>query len=573
MLCGGEALSARLADRLLDKGAGLWNVYGPTETTIWSSAWRVEAGRDPISIGRPIANTQFYVLDKRLRPVPVGVIGELYIGGSGAGAAIAIGQALTAERFIPDPFGTRRADDCMERAIWPMACRRDAGMPRAVDHQVKIRGFRVELGEIEAALARHPAVREARLPAPDASGETDAWRRTSCSARRAGQPSSAADLRHGSRASFRTTWSLGDRGLEALPLTPNGKVDRRALPDPGQRAGSTATRRPRAARADRSRRRSAAVWAEVLGTDRVRHPRQLLRAGRPFAAGHAARCSRVRADVRGGACRCALFEAPTVAGLARQIDATLAAAAASGAADCRVPRERPAARVVRAAAALVPRPARARGAPTTCRPPSGCKARSTSAALQRALRARSSAGTRSCARRSPPTAASRSRSSRRRCDVAPAVDDLADLPEAEREAEGAPARGRGRRPFDLARGPLLRRRAACGSGRAEHVVAADDAPHRLRRLVDGRLVARARRAVRGVLRRASRRRCPSCRSSTPTTPSGSGAGSGRGAGAQLGYWRDAAGRPAAAGAADRPAAAGGAELARGGDAVTACRAR
>ena len=98
--------SPRLADRLLDKGAGLWNVYGPTETTIWSSACRVEAGETPISIGRPIANTQFYVLDKRLRAVPVGVIGELYIGGLGLARGYRHRAALTAERFIPDPLGT-----------------------------------------------------------------------------------------------------------------------------------------------------------------------------------------------------------------------------------------------------------------------------------------------------------------------------------------------------------------------------------------------------------------------------------------------------------------------------------
>ncbi len=86
LLCGGEALPRALADRLVDKGAALWNLYGPTETTVWSSAWRVEPGETPISVGRPIANTRLYVLDKRLRAVPVGVIGELYIGGVGAGA-------------------------------------------------------------------------------------------------------------------------------------------------------------------------------------------------------------------------------------------------------------------------------------------------------------------------------------------------------------------------------------------------------------------------------------------------------------------------------------------------------
>ncbi len=173
MLCGGEALPRALADRLLDKGAGLWNVYGPTETTIWSSACRVEAGETAISIGRPIANTQFYVLDKRLRAVPVGVIGELYIGGLGLARGYRHRAALTAERFIPDPFGTTpggrlywTGDLARWRADGTLEC-----LGR-VDHQVKIRGFRVELGEIEAALARHPGVREAAVAArPDASGE------------------------------------------------------------------------------------------------------------------------------------------------------------------------------------------------------------------------------------------------------------------------------------------------------------------------------------------------------------------------------------------------------------------
>ena len=106
MLCGGEALPRALADRLLDKGAALWNVYGPTETTIWSSACRVEASDTPISIGRPIASTQFYVLDQRMRAVPVGVIGELYIGGIGLARGYRNRAGLTAERFVPDPFGS-----------------------------------------------------------------------------------------------------------------------------------------------------------------------------------------------------------------------------------------------------------------------------------------------------------------------------------------------------------------------------------------------------------------------------------------------------------------------------------
>ena len=117
MLCGGEALPRALADRLLDKGAALWNVYGPTETTIWSSAWRVEAGETPISIGRPIANTQFYVLDKRLRAVPVGVIGELYIGGAG----------------LARGYRHRAASD--GRAVHPRPVRHDAGRSTVPDRR------------------------------------------------------------------------------------------------------------------------------------------------------------------------------------------------------------------------------------------------------------------------------------------------------------------------------------------------------------------------------------------------------------------------------------------------------
>ena len=151
MLCGGEALPRVLADRLIDKGAALWNVYGPTETTVWSSTWQVEAGEAAISIGSPIANTRFYVLDDQLRPVPVGIVGELFIGGAGLARGYRNRPGLTAERFIPDPFGKleggrlyRTGDLARWHAQGTLEC-----LGR-IDHQVKIRGFRVELGEIEA---------------------------------------------------------------------------------------------------------------------------------------------------------------------------------------------------------------------------------------------------------------------------------------------------------------------------------------------------------------------------------------------------------------------------------------
>ena len=173
MLCGGEALPRALADRLLDKGEVLWNLYGPTETTIWSSAWRVEGGELPICVGRPISGTRLYVLDKWLRPVPVGVTGELYIGGVGLARGYWKRPGLTADRFIPDPFdsaGGGRLYRTSDLARW----RPDGNLEclGRLDHQVKIRGFRVELGEIEAVLSEHPSVSQAVVAArPDGSGE------------------------------------------------------------------------------------------------------------------------------------------------------------------------------------------------------------------------------------------------------------------------------------------------------------------------------------------------------------------------------------------------------------------
>jgi amino acid adenylation domain-containing protein len=268
MLCGGEALPRALADRLVDKGAALWNVYGPTETTIWSSACRVEVGEAPISIGRPIANTQFYVLDQRMRAVPVGVIGELYIGGMGLARGYRDRAGLTAERFVPDPFGTtlggrlyRTGDLARWRGDGALEC-----LGR-VDHQVKIRGYRVELGEIEAALARHPGVREAAVAARgDGSGELSLA--AYVVVRAGAEGNIVGELRR---------WLQGVLpdymvpsayvSLESLPLTPNGKVDRQALPDPGRaRLADSAPFVPPRGPVEAA---LAEIWVELLGDRRI----------------------------------------------------------------------------------------------------------------------------------------------------------------------------------------------------------------------------------------------------------------------------------------------------------------
>ncbi len=173
ILCGGEALPAELARELNKRGRELWNMYGPTETTIWSTIDKIDFSEAKITLGRPIANTQVYLLDSNLEPVPVGVPGDLYIGGDGLAYGYHNRPDLTAERFIPDPFtespGARLYNTGDLARYLPDGrveyCER-------LDHQVKIRGFRIELGEIESVLRQHPDVAEAAVSVRvDSKGE------------------------------------------------------------------------------------------------------------------------------------------------------------------------------------------------------------------------------------------------------------------------------------------------------------------------------------------------------------------------------------------------------------------
>ena len=222
ILCGGEELTRGLANELVPRCASLWNMYGPTETTIWSTTCRIERGEGPVSMGRPIANTQLHVVDARGQAVPVGVPGELLIGGDGLARGYWKRPELTAERFPGTPREYRTGD-----LVRRMADGQLVYLGR-LDGQVKIRGHRIELGEIEAALLAQPAVRDAAvIVREDQPGE----RRLAAYVVAAGQVGlDTARLRN----------SLGERlpeymtpalfvEMDALPLTPNGKIDRRAL--------------------------------------------------------------------------------------------------------------------------------------------------------------------------------------------------------------------------------------------------------------------------------------------------------------------------------------------------------
>jgi amino acid adenylation domain-containing protein len=310
-LCGGEALPSELAARLLPRVGSLWNLYGPTETTIWSAVRQVTAGEEgaSLAVGGAIANTSLYVLDRRLEPAPVGVPGELCIGGAGLARGYLDAPDLTAERFVPDPFSHRRGGR-MYRTGDLVRWRPDGRIEflGRIDFQVKVRGFRIELGELEAALASHPSVRQAVAGVRGQS--LVAWIVGDAPARELREHLKGKLPEYMVPSSFVT--------LDAFPLTPSGKVDRKALPEPEaardrQHLAPIPPRGP-------VEELIAGLWSELLGVSRVGAEDSFFELG-----GHSLlatqlvsrlrRAFGVEVPVR------QLFETPTVAGLAGAVQA------------------------------------------------------------------------------------------------------------------------------------------------------------------------------------------------------------------------------------------------------------
>jgi amino acid adenylation domain-containing protein len=265
IVCGGEALPRGLANELVSRGAALWHVYGPTETTVWSSVLELEPADGPVKLGGPILNTTFYVLDAHRELVPIGVPGELHIGGHGLARGYRGRPELTAEKFIDDPFavGGRlyRTGDLVR---W-----RPGGWLEylgRIDQQVKLRGFRIELGEIEAVLAEDASVNAAvALVREDAPGDR---RLVAYVVATAGAQIDGESLRRLAKARlppFMVPSAFVT--LATLPVTPNGKLDHGALPAPDGARPDLA--RPFTAAATPVQESLAAIWCEVLGVDRV----------------------------------------------------------------------------------------------------------------------------------------------------------------------------------------------------------------------------------------------------------------------------------------------------------------
>jgi hypothetical protein len=277
-LCGGEALPRDLADRLLDRSSEVWNVYGPTETTIWSSATRVTRSTGPLRIGPPIANTTFFIFDEQLQPVPIGVTGELYIGGDGLARGYWRRPELTAEKFLPNPFGSGRVYRTGDLARW----HRDGSVELLgrADFQVKLRGYRIELGDIEAALTRHPAIREAVVVQQKAFDSAVVrlvgfFETTDPAPGSPNSPSGRVLLEELHHLLTRTLPDYMIPGalieLPRIPRTPNGKVDRKALPQlaAAEQFALQSIEKPYTAPVDKEEEQLATIWSEVLELDRV----------------------------------------------------------------------------------------------------------------------------------------------------------------------------------------------------------------------------------------------------------------------------------------------------------------
>ncbi|MDI9894479.1 amino acid adenylation domain-containing protein [Rhodococcus sp. IEGM 1381] len=311
-LVGGEPWTGELAAQLLKRVSTLINLYGPTETTVWSTFDRISRPEPP-KIGRPMSNTTVYVLDARLRPVSVGVSGELYIGGSGLARGYSKQPELTVERFVADPFGTGdrlyRTGDVVR---WSAGGRLQY-LGRA-DDQVKLRGFRIELGEVESVLAAHPSVGTAAAVVREDNPGNERLVGYVVPVR----PGQEIDLQSilGHAAKSLPAYMIPSTlvAVDKLALTVNGKVDRRSLPVPEPAAEVRVEPRTR------TERMLCGAYAELLGHRAVGAEQDFFALG-----GHSLLAtrliSRITAETGVELSVRAVFQQPTPAGLAAEVDA------------------------------------------------------------------------------------------------------------------------------------------------------------------------------------------------------------------------------------------------------------
>jgi amino acid adenylation domain-containing protein len=316
ILCGGEGWSRALADQLLVRGAQLWNMYGPTETTVWSTCHRVLPDEAGVPVGKPVGNTQVYLLDAHQQPVPIGVAGEVYISGDGVAHGYLNRPEITQEKFLADPF--RAQAGALIYRTGDLARYLPDGSIECLgrmDHQVKLRGFRIELGEIEAVLERAPNVQQSVVIArEDTPGDQ----------RLVGYLTAApgCDL-DPVQMKAHLAQQLPDYMVPAalvvlpeFPLTPNGKVDRKQLPAPQREQMATSAVVQATTDLELA---LVALWQEVLGLSPIGIQDNFLElGGQSLLAGRLA--NRIQSELHQPITPATLFQYPTIQALAEVWD-------------------------------------------------------------------------------------------------------------------------------------------------------------------------------------------------------------------------------------------------------------
>ena len=317
VLVGGEALPKDLAELLTERAGEVWNMYGPTETTVWSTCAKVTAHVERISVGHPIANTQIYMLDSALRPTPIGVPGELCIGGDGVAAGYWERPDLTGDRFVPDPF--RNGGNAMIYRTGDQARFTDDGSIEflgRMDNQVKVRGFRIELGEIETVLAKHEAVRQCAVAARNhPSGEKVLVAYVVPEAE-SGLPMNSIMAALQKHLPGYMVPSIYE-SVDSLPQTANGKLDRKRLPEPRWKTQAAESRDDR--EPTDTERRLMGLWENLLKVQPVGLTRNFFALG-----GSSLLAVKLFAEIQTEFGKdlplILIFEHPTVESLAKMID-------------------------------------------------------------------------------------------------------------------------------------------------------------------------------------------------------------------------------------------------------------
>lgn len=272
VICGGEALPMDLAQRILEKATSLWNVYGPTETTIWSTLKEITVDDGSISIGKPIDNTQIYILDKYQNPLIAGAAGEIYIGGEGIAQGYLNQPELTAEKFVLDPFSDEPGAKMYRTGdLGSFTADGNLMYLSRIDAQVKIRGYRIETGEIEFNLVKEDAIKQAVVIARADNNGVDKLVAYIILKDNLPQDGEHSEMIQQWRANLRNSvpdYMVPDNFvvIDAMPMTPNGKVDKKALAARDIATGETVTYV--APRTD-VEQMVANIWTELLGIEQV----------------------------------------------------------------------------------------------------------------------------------------------------------------------------------------------------------------------------------------------------------------------------------------------------------------